>query len=93
MPISLTYDQNKFSIVLLIKTIDKIAIFEKSFLGLIKEFLIFFFDKCANTPSSCLESRKFPENRSKNILKINFKLEKNAKTHQNNSGKMIENMT
>ena len=45
-----SYDQNKFQLFLLIKTIEKIAIFEKSFLGPIKEFLIFFFEKCENTP-------------------------------------------
>ena len=49
VPISQSYDQNKFQWFLLIKTIQKIAIFEKSFLGPIKEFLIFFFEKCENT--------------------------------------------
>ena len=49
VPITKSYDQNKFSIVFINKTIEKIAIFEKSFLGLINEFLNFFFTKRENT--------------------------------------------
>ena len=44
-----SYDQNKFQLFLLIKTIEKVAIFEKSFLGSINEFLTFFFKKRENT--------------------------------------------
>ena len=49
VPILQSYDQNKFQLFLLIKTIEKIAIFKKSFLGPIKQFLIFFFGKRENT--------------------------------------------
>ena len=42
--------KTSFQLFLLIKTIEKIAIFDKSFLGPINKFLSFFFGKRENTP-------------------------------------------
>ena len=49
VPISKSYDQKNFQLFLLRKTIEKIVIFEKSFLGPINELLDFFFMNRENT--------------------------------------------
>ena len=70
VPISPSYDFHDFLLISLRKTTEKIAIFEKFFLGCIIEFSISFFTDSENTTYSCSFRWKNQKIRRKIVFKI-----------------------